>query len=321
MTSRLSRQYRVLVDKGYGVSSGGFRANPFELRGTEIEIEYGEKRDTLEIRKTGNPISTQFSNIANSIQSLQDSGMIHAPTYILINDRGQEPDNLIWHDKFIGLGERLVVKVPAGRYATPSGEYVVDIQNGGIFLPRPDIIRSAATSSILEVSNEDKDLLFGEKCVYLWDGSKLTKIPIQLFGSYEDFHEASLQEKFLESMPVYSVLRRKADIERAQFDRKSLENQCGNPDLVIPSGGGSYALNKILFHNGKPRFDEFTSGDDNYFNKYRNAGLFILVEHTGMSAINPDNSFFRGYTVGISPKDLKVREAFVRTASLESKLD
>ncbi|MBI2541264.1 hypothetical protein HYV80_00955 [Candidatus Woesearchaeota archaeon] len=194
--------------QGWGVKTqGGFRAAPYELLGQEFrfDMEHGDG-----------------TSIADSIQALQGAGMIHAPTYLLVSGSARKGPK--WFDILhgLGLGERLIVSVPHGRYGIPSGDYVIDVQNGGISLPRPNLIRDCINGGggdeeafgPLEILKQDKDLLLGEKRVYQWNGKSLQEVPIHIFGSYDEFLEASAKPSFLDNMPVYAVLRSKLDAQK-----------------------------------------------------------------------------------------------------------
>lgn len=292
--------FTVLLDKGERSIDGFF--SEYELRGVPM---YKEGK----------------SGLADSVQAVQEAGLLQVPTYLLVNGRihadkaSEEITKTVWTTWNNSLGERLTLAVEQDRYKdVQKGVYVVDIQNGGFFMPCHKDIRTAVTAEKLKngaypVSTTDKDLLFGSNRVWNFDGEKVYLDPLQLFLSYDAFLDASGDPHFLESMPKYAVLRPVEEARKNLSGYRSITEQLENPDLVIPAGGKAPLRNMLLNAEGIPRFKwtQFGSWHDGYKNIDSGHGIVVGSSKTGMFCNLNINIGSR--SVGVSPNALNVRNS------------
>jgi len=313
-------QYEVLLDKKQEEEKRGLRLGGGELRGAHFYRE----------GKTG---------VADSIQAVQDTGLLQVPTYAFAKGRvhvGVEDSERVWNNWHDGLGERLTLNVDQSYRGIPKGEYVVDIQGGGIFMPRHEAIRRAISDGTMRdrafpVSKEDKDLLLGERQVYRGNGTEVEKVPVQyFFTSFEEFDDVSGTPEFVKALndmsAVYTVLRPVSEARQNLSGWSTIEGQLRNPDLVIPLGGKAplrrMLMEKVLDEEtGEerevPRFgwERFGSWHDGYQNL--DSGRVGLLDSNN-DGVNWGNVLDDdGCSVGVAPEALEAWRGAPR-ASVEA---
>jgi len=218
------------------------------------------------------------AGVVNSIRAVQNAGLMQTPTYLLVNGRAfADYDEIfsefVWRTWYDTLGERLTLETNKTYSGIDIGQYVVDIQNGGLFVPRPDKIEEAVKNNSLvngsfPISTQDIDLLLGDRIAYQWNGRNLETVEVTIL-SYAEFLESSNDVAFLRNMPVYVVLRSLAEAQsNPSRYNEPIETQLDNPDLIIPSGGKIPLRSMLLDEDMKPHFNTgiFGSQHDGYKN-------------------------------------------------------
>jgi len=91
------------------------------------------------------------------------------------------------------------------------------------------------------VSEQEKDLVLGEKQAYRWNGTQLEVVPVRFFPSYEAFAEEAKTSEFKKALRemtvVYAVVRPAEQARKNPFGYQPIEVQLTNPNLAIPLGG------------------------------------------------------------------------------------
>ena len=251
--------------------------------------------------------------VADSLEALHGYNLIPCPTYLLVNGRSYSSlEDPGWKYAYDTLGERLTLKLERSYDGIRTGNYVVDIQNGGFFIPFPHFIRKAVNGHELSfgafpISRAQKDSLLGDKKVYRWNGNKVEEKKVTLY-SYEEFLEASSDPNFLKDMPVYAVLRTAEQASKTPLGYRLVGEQLNNPDVIIPCGGKK-TLQRMLF-NEKVKLHlrnlhVFASFHDRY--KNTDSGRIIIL-HYGMAGIgcSSDLSSRNSRFVGIVPQSLEL---------------
>ncbi len=284
--------------------------------------------------------------VADSIQAVQGAGLLQVPTYAFINGRGRASlDDFVWdrwfHDS---LGERLTLSVCADYKDVPKGEYVVDIQGGGLYMPFHELIRSRIREIVklcsgghsekenrsIPIMPEDKDLLLGERQVCRFDGEKIQTVPItHFFTSYSQFEDASESSEFQKSLrdwsAVYVVLRNREEARNIYGGSLCLPvgEHLDNPDLIIPAGGKSNLHRMLMLVPETPKIEDpkiiedlemafkgphFISRNDGY--QCINTGRFSRVGHNGFFPnVNFGDDICQGggygNSVGVEPNALE----------------
>ena len=247
--------------------------------------------------------------LAESIEALQNAGLVQAPMYLLVNGRVKDSGSRIFADWFDGFGERWRLDVERNYKGVRRGKYVVDIQNGGFFMPRPWVIRDAIsfsetperfTDTGVPIQFDDKALLLGEHMVYKRNDGKVEAVPVDhFFRSYEEFLEASAQPGFLDDLPTYVVLRELDEARRASSGYRMLFVQKKNPDLVIPAGGLEQ-LAQLLEKAAKLGWKYFGSRHNGY--AHPDHGRVPMI---GYLDSRVENGSILGNSVGIDPQALE----------------
>lgn len=220
------------------------------------------------------------------------------------------------------LGERLTVEIPVGLYnGIEGGLYVVDIQGAGLFMPRPEIIRGQIKRGELKrgayaVQKDDTDLLFGEQRAWRFNGKEVETVPVQFFDSYDTFLEASSEPSFLDSTPVYAVLRSAEKARQNPHGWEPINQQLGrqlvNPDLIIPAGGKAPLHAMLIGKKGQPRFgwNQVGSYNGGYQVVNSGRGLEVMYHNQGVDANFQFNA--RGYSLGVEPVALTGKDGLER---------
>lgn len=321
--------FNVLLDKIPSNEFEGFRFGGVELKAS------GQHREG-------------HFGVCDSVQAVQEAGLLQVPTYAYVNGRSFANFNdSVWSEFDHSLGERLVLRVNKSYKEISQGDFVVDVQGGGLFMPRHKVIRHAICKytklcdNTMLISSKDKDLLLGERVVYRWDGKKVQKVPVtHFFTSYEQFLHTSGTPEFQKSLrdlsAVYVVLRSVSEAKQNRSGYLSIKKQLANPDWIIPSGGKEN-LSRILMERsdkeGKqvsrfnPRFEgkSFGSLHDGYDNiDTGNCGIFVSYhENINVNFCNGITGI--GNSCGVAPEALNawrdaLHEAQTRENSLKGKV-
>ncbi len=319
--------FNVLLDKIQGNKSRGLRLSGEDLKAARF---YREGR----------------TGVADSVQAVQDAGLLQVPTYAIVHGRSFVGlDDPTWSEFHDSLGERLTLSVDKDYEGVPKGEWVVDVQGGGLFMSRHEVIRRAVkerklVNGAIRISPEDKDLLLGERQVYFWNGQKLEIVPVKyFFTSFEQFQDVSGTPEFQRDLrdlsAVYVVLRIVEEARKNSSSYRPISEQLTNPDLII-SAGSKDRLRKMLMEKeldskGKetsqevPRFKwtQFGSGNDGYTNvdtgRVGVLGDFYCDDYVNFYS----NLYDDGVSGGVAPEALEAwREAQKREKSpgLESRV-
>lgn len=257
--------FDVLLDKIQGIEVKGLRIGGGELKAARC----------YRSRNTG---------VADSVQAVQEAGLLQVPTYAHAHGRSFEGlESPSWSEFHDTLGERLTLRAEKDYNGIPKGDYVVDVQGGGLFMPHHEVIRRAVlnrelVNNAMPIKSEDKDLLLGSRLIYRWDGRKVQVVPVtHFFTSYEQFSDVSQTQEFEKSLrdlsAVYVVVRPASEARQNPSGRRPLVEQLSNPDLILACGSKA-RLNKMLMERpdkeGKqvPRFkwEQFGSWHDGYEN-------------------------------------------------------
>lgn len=258
-------QFDVLLDKVQGTEVRDLRLGGGELKAARCY-------------HSGN------TGVADSVEAVQSAGLLQVPTYAHAHGRSFEClESPSWSEFHDTLGERLTLRVDKSYDGVSKGDYVVDVQGGGLFMPRHELIRRAIlnrelVNNAMPIKSEDKDLLLGSRLVYRWDGRKVQVVPVtHFFTSYKQFSDVSQTEKFEKSLrdlsAVYVVVRPASEARQNPSGRRLIVEQLSNPDLILACGSKA-RLNKMLMEapdkEGKqvPRFnwEQFGSWHDGYQN-------------------------------------------------------
>ncbi|MBI4139391.1 hypothetical protein HY483_00330 [Candidatus Woesearchaeota archaeon] len=216
---------------------------------------------------------------AYSASRVQEDGLLQVPTYAYFHgcsladyiDFWSLSDPVLTHNNDT-LGERLTLHVDKDYNGVPKGEWAVDVQGGGLIMPRPKLLINTLKPNGLEddkihlsgevlITPEDKDLLLGERQVYRWNGKKLETIPVEyFFTSFAEFDDVSETPEFQKSLrelsAVYAVLRPASETVGAHEGYRPISEQFKNPSLIIPAGSRS-RLRRML-----TKVDELLTKDE-----------------------------------------------------------
>ncbi len=263
-------------------------------------LDQGLDSEGNEIIVTSTPFyKPNNTGVADSIHAVQASGLVQAPTYLLVNGRGMaDAEDLVWSQWNDTFGERLTVKDKKGILGSNGAIYVVDIQNGGLFAGKPEKIRAAVQRRDLinnamplnqrEV-NEMFDAIKRGDVEYAKQKGWTSADNVHMFTDFGSFRGSSSEETFLRDNPAYFVVRKVEDAQVNNSGYQNLENQRNNPDLIIPSGGVA-PLGKMLDKAEEFGWTQFGSHHDGY--KGVNSGrLVVLNNHNnGVNANNNMNN-------------------------------
>src|SRR3989338_5577464 len=196
-------EFTVLLDRKEGFESRGHEIGGVVLRGKPV----------LREGQTG---------VADSMESLLKEGLVPAPTYRLIGGRAfAGEDEPAWQQYHDTLAERITAHDPKGIMGEQGATYVLDIQNGGLFVRNHQRIRDAVTqkqlaNGALQLSQEEVDAVLD--AIKRKDYAALNQIVhgqnFSFSGNYGEFQEASANPNFLDGMSSTYVVVRKADEAR-----------------------------------------------------------------------------------------------------------
>lgn len=203
-----------------------------------LDVREGEKILGAAILKKGS------TGVADSFEAVLSAGLVPCPTYWVGNGKAKAPKDsdvhTRWHDTF---GERLVVEAKKDYEGIKRGVHVVDIQGGGVIIPRPDVLRQRISDGMLinravQITEDDKEMLLGERQAFVYRGGEIQQLRLDhFFTDYRAFCEEFNGEGFLADMPSFAVVRSQSDAKQNPSGWTAISEQYSNPDLVIPFGG------------------------------------------------------------------------------------
>src|SRR3989338_3234851 len=251
-------------------------AQPVTIRGTPFYI-------------TGN------TGVADSIQAVERAGLVRVPAYWIAEGRAVAPATdpvwTQWHDSY---GERDTIVDQKGILGTKNQVYVVDFQNGGMFMGNHQRIRMTVANRQLQNHamplDQEKDVNSFLDAVAHNDTAALQQRglvregSVYVFKSFEEFDEASSGESFLRDFPAYAVLRTAERARNNLSGYQPIDAQRGNEDLIVPLGGRKQ-VGKMLDQAASFTWTQFGSHHDGYTNN--NCGRVVFV-------------YYRNYGVGSS---------------------
>jgi len=300
-----------MSDNGFTVSLD--KIEPISIKGTELS------GDVLQ----GKPIYRKGSTgLADALDAVTAYGLITVPPYRLISGRAfAGKDEQAWTDYHDTKAERIIALDKKGIMGGAKGDvYVLDIQNGGLFVSNPQRIRDAIKSNKLfnyalklrqgevndvldAIANKDtdalKDLIHGGNVAFA--------------GDYNGFLEASASPDFIQEDTTYTVIRpiREAIVYSGE---KDIGEQRENPDLVIVSGGKA-ALGKMLDQAKEFGWRRFATWNDDYNNI--NTGRVVCLGRNNVGIIGGRHMNSSGRPVGVDPDTLnafyKLKHAHARS--------
>ncbi|MFA6073117.1 MAG: hypothetical protein WC758_03320 [Candidatus Woesearchaeota archaeon] len=304
-------EFNILLDEQkYRPAVRGFESGHLKLKGARIYSSDSELGGV------------------NSLMAIQKEGLIPVPTYVIMNGRGLSIEDFMFSDlrpstwlNWIDThAERDVISI-SERFdlnkfgLKKSGRYVVDIQNGGLFVNRPEIILDAINNrnnynlkdGAINITKEMKNTLFGEGMVYSWNDGKIELVKPDFMGDYDSFLEASNNSEFLKfkekegRWPIYVVLRPVNEARKAHRGFESIGLQLNNPDLIIPIGGKVQTRQFFIYASLK--YNVFKSWNDGYACVDRGRQVFALNLNDGISGGITLVKY--GGSVGVAPDALR----------------
>lgn len=264
-------------------------------------------------RLSGQPFHREGDlGLAESLEAVAQARLLLAPTYTLI--AGREFTDMYseaWKDHD-SRAERLTIHDEYGIVGSKGERYVVDIQNGGLFVWNPARIRDAVTNKTLD--NGAMRLTRSEVMAFLdayerKDNAGLREIVhgerMAFAGTYEAFIEASAERGFLSGRDAtYVVLRPLSDAKAWGSGVHILADHRSNADLIIASGGKAPA-EKLLDKVSSFGWKEFGAWHDGY--ELANTGRVVSLGPV-TDGVNGRSGLDRpGCGVGVVPA---AREAF-----------
>lgn len=288
--------FTVMLDKREGIGVRGAEFGGAVLRG-------------MPFLKEG------VTGVADSIDAVLSSSLIHVPTYRLIAGRAFAGENegawSEWHDS---NAERITAHDEKGILGAKGAVYALDIQNGGLFVWNPKRIREAINGR--KLVNYALQLGQGEvdgvlDAMKRNDYAGLKQIvhgrDVAFAGDYKGFLEASARPDFVKGVETtYLVLRQAEEARQLPSERKSIAEQRENPDLIIASGG-KRPLGNMLDKASSFGWEKFGSWHDGY-NKNNTGRVLFLSDH-GNGLLGYDYLDDFGRSVGVAPEAL---DAFYR---------
>lgn len=219
--------FTCILDKRDGVNLRGFEEGGVILRGKPVY-------------RGGS------TGLADSIKEVLDKGLIHVPTYRLVAGRafvGEEGEN--WLQYYDSNAERITAIDQSGIIGAKGAVYVLDIQNGGLFVWNPQRIREAVEGETLvnhALKLEQSEIDAVLDAMKRNDAEGLRQIVhgrnVAFAGNYDGFLEASASPDFVQGMDTTYLVIRQADEARNLYSEfRDISAQRENPDLVIASGG------------------------------------------------------------------------------------
>ncbi len=244
--------------------------------------------------------SFEGETIPDSIQAVQEKGLLQIPPYAVIRGATIYSEtcrikeiNTIDEDleSVLGftipqhsLGERLDLNVNKSYKAISKGRWVVDVHGGGLIAPRPDYMRKNfhdRDKYTFPVRSDDINLLLGERHVYRWNGSILEKVPVtHFFTSFNEFEECSRTQEFQTALrdisAIYVILRKRKTAINAdkaydgrtgtisEYFFSSSETTIGTlleSQSLIMTAGGRENARRYLRVEGRMRNEKVSASD------------------------------------------------------------
>lgn len=282
------------------------RKEGFESRGHEIGGGVLRGKSILREGRTG---------VADSMEALLKEELMPAPTYRLIGGRSfAGEDEPAWQQYHDTLAERITAFDPKGIMGEPDATYVLDIQNGGLFVRNHQRIRDAVSKEqlvnhALQLSQEEVDAVLDaiKKKDYAALKGIVNGENVVFSGNYEEFQEASAKPNFLDGMSsTYVVVRKADDARKVPSGYHPVDNQRENQDLII-AAGGKEPNEKMLDRAKGFGWEQFGSHHDGY--KTKNGGRVVLLDYLNGGLDGDIDLGDDGRFVGVAPE---ARDAFYK---------
>src|SRR3989338_9078541 len=227
------------------------------------------------------------TGVADSIQAVERAGLVRVPAYLIAEGRAVAPVTdpvwTQWHDSY---GERDTIVDQKGILGAKDQVYVVDFQNGGMFMGDYQRIRTAVKDGKLQNNaipldqendvNSFLDAVAQNDTAVLQQRGLVREGSVYVFKSFEEFDEASSHESFLGNFPAYVVLRTAERARNNLSGHQPIDAQRENEDLIIPLGGRNQ-LGKVLDLAASFKWTQFGSYHDGYINN--NSGRVVIVDN------------------------------------------
>ena len=264
--------------------------------------------------------------VADSVQTVEASGLVRVPSYMIVAGRAVANSNEpVWSNFSDSYGERLTLKDKKNILGNgKSRSYVVDIQNGGVFMGNHEKIRKAVQKNKLvkyamplDQKTEVNPLL---EAIKTGDVSILKEFgwtksdSVYVFDTFEDFNDASSANDFLVNDPAYVVLRKANEARTETSGYRPISEQRNNQSLIIASSG-RVPLGKMLDQAESFGWESFGSWHDGYENA--NSGRVVVLYNSGNGVSSSSNISGSGRSLGVAPEELAKREKIVGPVPLE----
>lgn len=285
--------FTVMLDKREGHGVRGAELGGAVLRGKSIFKE----------GSTG---------LADSIDAVIDSDLIHVPTYRLIGGRAHVcNDNESWLQYHDSNAEKITAYDEKGILGKKETVYALDIQNGGLFVWNPGRIRNAVkgegeklVNGALQLSQEEVNGVLD--AIKREDFEALKQMvhgrDVVFAGDYNGFAEASASPGFLKGMDAtYLVVRPAEEARKLYSGMQDIKEQRENPDLVIASGG-KLPLGKMIDKAAGFKWTQFGSWHDGY--KTNNTGRVVYLDGDSIGVYGSIDLSSLGRSVGVAPEAL-----------------
>jgi hypothetical protein len=291
-------EFNILLDGTEFVSVKGFESGS-KVNGARIYDSTGNK------------------GVAKSIEAVQNNGLIQVPTYIIANGRIlADVSSPTWQNWIDTHAERNTILVDTDLSSKYQGLQVVDIQNGGLFINRPQIILDALENrnghnlqnGAIKITQDMKNLLFKDGMVYSWNNGKIEPVKPDFVGNYNEFLEASKELSFLAynekkgRFPIYVVFRSAEEARQNPSVYRNIETQRTNPDLIIPIGSVDQT-NKLMDVAKSFGWTNFGSWNDGYTSADRGRQVIASSDMDGLGG--DDYLIGDGGSVGVAPEALR----------------
>jgi len=285
--------FTVLLDKREGTEVEGVSVGDAILRGKPFYM----------------PGST---GLADSIDAVVNAGLIHVPTFGLIAGRAyadkEEEAWQHWHDS---KAERITALDEKGILGEKGVVYVIDIQNGGLFVWNTDRIREAVkggslVNGAIQLNQEEINPLLDAIKGKDYDRLKqiIHGIDVVFAGNYGEFVDASKAPDFLRGMNAsYVVVRTAEEARKLGSGLKDISSQRKNPELIIPSGGEE-ALKRMLDRAQEFGWKQFGAWNDGY--QRHNLGRVACLDDSNDGVYCGISLNASGRSVGVAPVALEV---------------
>lgn len=269
---------------------------------------------------------TGSTGTADSIEAVlssvnPDARLIHVPTYSLIKGRGfVDKENEAWSEWHDSRAEVITALDEKGILGNKGASYVLDIQNGGLFVWDPGRIKDAVNSGSLvngALQLEQKEIDYVLVALKRKDTNALNQIVhginMVYAGDFKGFLEASTASDFTQGMKAsYIVVTPVEDARKIPSGYKKIAEQRTNPKLIIHSAG-KRNLNTMLNQVEKFGWETFGAWHDGY--KNNNTGRLVVLSYDGYGILGYDDLSTCGRSVGVAPEAL---DAFYNRENISS---